>query len=148
MVRSIVAVVAGYVVLALCIFVSFTALYLILGAEGSFQPNSYNVSMTWIVASFILGLVAAIIAGFACGAIARSSKPPLVLAGIVLILGIIFAIPVLTSSNDPALAVREGNVGNLEAMQKAKQPGWIALLNPIVGAIGIAIGGKIRTRKI
>jgi ABC-type uncharacterized transport system permease subunit len=144
MVRSIVAVVVGYIVLALCIFISFSLLYLMLGADGSFQAGSYRVSMTWLAASLVLGLIAAILAGFVCARVAQNSKVPLVLAGIVLVLGILFAIPVITSTTDP---VRDTNVGNLEAMQNAKQPGWIALLNPVLGAVGIAIGARLSGAK-
>lgn len=143
--RSIIAVVAGYVVLALCIFISFSLLYLILGADGSFQPGSYKVSTTWVAISLVLGLIAAIVAGFVCGRVAKSSRVPLVLAGIVLVLGILFAIPVVTSTSNPA---RDGNVGNLEAMQKAQQPGWFALLNPVLGALGIAIGARLSGPKL
>jgi hypothetical protein len=51
MVRSIVAVVVGYLVLAVGIFVGFSLLYLILGADGSFQAGSYKVSTTWVAVS-------------------------------------------------------------------------------------------------
>jgi hypothetical protein len=45
MMRSILSVIAGYVVIFLLIFVLFTALYLVLGANASFKPGSYQPSI-------------------------------------------------------------------------------------------------------
>jgi ABC-type antimicrobial peptide transport system permease subunit len=92
----------------------------------------------------VIGLIAAILAGFACAAVAKNSKAPLVLAGIVLVLGLLFAIPALTSTKDP---VRDSSVGNLEAMQSAIQPGWIHLLNPFIGAVCVVIGARLKGAK-
>jgi hypothetical protein len=144
MLRSIAGVVIGYVVLALIVFVSFSITYLVIGAEGAFRPGSYDVSTLWLVISFVLGLIAAVVGGYVCAAIAKNSKAPMILAGIVLVLGLLIAIPVLMTPDSGTVQGREGNVGNFEAMQNAKQPGWVAILNPIVGAIGVIYGGRLR----
>jgi hypothetical protein len=70
------------------------------------------------------------------------------LAGLVLVLGIIFAIPVLTAPADEAPQARTGDVGNTEAMQNARQPDWLVILNPLLGATGVLIGARFnRNRK-
>ena len=144
MVRSILAVVAGYVTLALVIFVTFTALYLVLGADRSFEPGSYDASTLWVLTSFPLGVAASVAAGYVCAAIARGGRAPQVLAGVVLVLGLLFAIPVLRAAD--SAPARAGDVPNMEAMQNARQPKWVALVNPFVGAVGVLVGAGLRRK--
>ena len=145
MARSILAVVAGYATLALGIFVSFTLLYLVLGADRSFEPGSYDASTLWVATSFPLGVAASVVAGYVCAAIARDGRAPQVLAGLVLVLGLLFAIPVLRAADAPSPA-RAGDVPNMEAMQQARQPSWVALVNPFIGAVGVLVGAGLRRR--
>lgn len=144
MLRKIIGVVAGYIVMAALIFILFTTLYLILGAEGSFQPGNFHASTTWLVLSTILGLIAAVIGGLVCVIIAKDRKAAIWLAGLVLVLGIILAIPSLNIPEAEMNKVREGNVDNIEAMQNAKQPPIALILNPIIGAIGVIAGSKLK----
>jgi uncharacterized membrane protein YeaQ/YmgE (transglycosylase-associated protein family) len=76
MVRKILAVVGGYVVMAVFVFVTFTLTYLTLGTEGSFQPNSFEVSGLWIVASIVLGFIGAVLGGLISITIAMSKMIP------------------------------------------------------------------------
>ena len=145
MVRSILAVVAGYATLALAIFVSFTSLYLVLGADRSFEPGSYDASTLWVMTSFPVGVAASVAAGYVCGLVARRGRAPQVLAGVVLVLGLLFAIPVLRAS-DAAMTARAGDVSNMEAMQRARQPRWVALVNPFIGAVGVLVGAGLRRK--
>jgi len=66
------------------------------------------------------------------------------LAGIVLILGLIMAIPVLTAPDSDEMAVRTEEVESMDAMQKAKQPSWISIINPIIGAVCVYLGASFR----
>ena len=144
MARSILAVVAGYATLALVIFVTFTALYLVLGADRSFEPGSYDASTLWVMTSFPLGVAASVAAGYVCAAIARGGRAPQVLAGIVLVLVLLFAIPVLRAAD--TAPPRAGDVPNMEAMQQARQPKWVALVNPFVGVVGVLVGAGLRRK--
>ena len=145
MARSILAVVAGYATLALVIFVTFTALYLVLGADRSFAPGSYDASTLWVMLSFPLGVLASVVAGYVCAGIARGGRAPQVLAGVVLVLGLLFAVPVLLAA-DKVLPARAGDVPNMEAMQQARQPKWVALVNPFIGAVGVLVGAGLRRK--
>ena len=140
--RIIAGIVVGYLTLALLIFGLFTAAYLAMGASTAFKPGSYEPSATWIVVSFILGLMAAIVSGLVCAAIAPRTKAPLGLAGVVIVLGLALAIPTLAGT--PTAVERTADVPNMEAMMKAQTPAWIALLNPFVGAIGVLAGASLR----
>ncbi len=144
MIRAIVAVIVAYVVMFLLIFLTFTGIYLLLGADRAFRPGSYEASNLWLGIAFGVNLIVAIIGGLICAAIAKGGKAPLALAAVVLVLGLLLAIPALMIQK-PDMP-RTGNVSNIEAMQKAKQPPWVPLTFPIIGATGVLIGGKLKRR--
>ncbi len=141
--RAIVSVVVGYVTMFATIFLAFSGLYLLLGQDRSFQPGSYEPSALWTAVSFALGAGAAVLGGVVCAGIARTATPPKVLAGVVLVIGLLSAAPVLMAASTPAEA-RTGEVGNLDAMMRAKQPAWVALANPFVGLAGVLLGARLR----
>jgi hypothetical protein len=143
MIRKILAVIIGYAAMAVFVFITFSLTYILLGTEGSFQSNSYNVSVFWILASIILGFVGAILGGLISIVIGKSKKASMVLAGLVLILGIVLAIPTLSAVDEESL-IRTSEVGMIEAMQSAHQPSWLAFLNPLLGAVGVVVGSRSR----
>jgi hypothetical protein len=145
MLRAIAGVVLGYLTMAVLVFVLFTAAYLAMGVDGAFRPGSYDVSDAWIAMSVVVSLGAAIAGGFVCAAVSRLPKPPLVLALLALVLGVLSAIPHLTAeAGEPK--ERTGDVSNVDAMMAAKQPVWIALANPILGAAGVLVGARLKRR--
>ena len=143
--RAILSVVVGYVAMFAAIFLAFSGLYLLMGQDLSFRPGSYEPSLLWNVVSFALGIGAAVLGGYVCAWIARTATPPKVLAGVVLVVGLLSAVPVLMSAASPA-EPRTGEVGNLDAMMKAKQPAWVAVANPFVGLAGVLLGARLRRR--
>lgn len=143
MVRGIVGVIVGYIVMAAIVFLTFSLAYITMGAGNAFRPGSFDPSLPWIVISFFLAFIAALVGGYVCAAIAKTKRAPQILAGIVVVLGILVAIPALRS-NDTRPNVRTGDVPNMEAMQKARTPGWVALMNPLIGAVGVMVGAGLR----
>jgi hypothetical protein len=143
--RTITAVVAGYLTMFVLVFVSFSAAYLLLGPDGSFLPGTYDVTTTWIIVSLPLSLIAAVIGGLVCALVAPTPAAPRVLAALVLVLGIAMAVPVLTGGST-APNIRASDVGNLEAMMQGRQPVWVALLSPLIGAVGALLGARLQRR--
>jgi hypothetical protein len=144
MARSVLGVIAGYLVMFLLVFASFSGAYLVMGAEAAFRPDSYEVSGLWLVTSLVLGLLAAVAGGYVCAAVSRRDLAPVILAGVVLVFGMIAAFQALTASGEgPA---RAGDVPNLAAAAQARTPPWVALLNPLVGAAGVLAGARLRRR--
>ena len=48
---------------------------------------------------------------------------------------------------EKANAVRPGgDIPMFEAMQKAKEPRWVPFTFPIIGVIGVLVGGKLKRR--
>lgn len=143
--RVIGAVVAGYAVMLVVIFALSTLAWMMLGANRAFHPGTYETTLIWIGVSLAVSLFAAVLGGFACAAVskgdARATKG---LAGLVIVLGIVFALPVLMQ--EPSTATRPDVVTMAAAMQNARQPGWVALLLPLLGAAGVVLGAGMRKR--
>ena len=146
MLRSVLGVIVGYIVMFVLQVASFMIIYTLMGADWSFKPASYQASTQWTVMQFGVILVTTIIAGLVCAAIAKGGKAPLVLAAVVLVLG--FALAFASTALRPADTheVRTGNVPNMEAMNKARHPTWVVFLGPVIGAVGVAIGGRLKRR--
>jgi len=143
MLKIIIGVIVGYLAMFIVVFTSLTAAYLGMGADRAFKPGLYEVTTLWLAVMFIVSIVAALVGGKVCALIGKSQKAVFGLAGLVLVLGLLSAIPALTSpAADPKL--RTGGVPNMEAMMNAKQPVWVALLMPVIGVVGTLAGGRIK----
>jgi hypothetical protein len=147
MVRSILGVVAGYAAMFAAVFLSFSAAYLAMGADRAFRPGSYDVSGLWVAVSLVLSGAAALAGGAVCAVISRGRRAPWALAALVVVLGILSA---AMEGQAPAAPgqVRDGRVGNLEAMMQARMPSWFLILNPAIGAAGALAGaGLVAARR-
>jgi hypothetical protein len=142
MLKSILGVVIGYIVMAIFAFAIFTCAYLGLGVERVFQPDSYDVSTIWIVIMIVIALIGGILGGLICAAISKSKGACMAFAIIVLVLGLIVGIP--TAMKEHSAAARSGDVPNLQAMQLAQTPTWLCLLNPVLGAVGVMLGARMK----
>lgn len=145
--RAIGAVIVGYLTIFVFTFITFSAAYLGMGTERAFQPGSYEVTGLWLAVSFVLGFAGAVAGGWVCAAIARNTTPVMVLAGLVLALGILVAMAVASSGAPTGPTTRSSEVGNLEAMRHARQPLWVALINPVVGVAGVMLGAQMKKPK-
>lgn len=141
MLRQILGAIVGYIATFIVIFVTFSGAYLAMGTNTAFVPGKYDVSVTWIAISIVLGFIAAVVGGYVASLIGGSGAVK-IMAGIVIVLGIVTVIMVWMSPIPPD--TRPADVSNLEAMSKARTPIWLAILNPIIGIIGVMVGGRLR----
>jgi hypothetical protein len=139
-------VVAGYVVMLAVVFGLMTVAWMVLGADGAFRPGTFEVTGTWIAAGIVVALLAAVAGGWTCARITPDPRAIRLLVGLVVVLGVIFAIPVLTAPAGPP-APRPAGLAMMEAMKQGVQPAWVALLNPALGAIGALIGSRLHRRR-
>lgn len=140
--RAILAVIAGYLVLLAGVFILFTGLYVALGTDGAFQPGSYEPSMLWIVASTALAFGAAIAGGFVCKAIARRQGAVTGLVVVVIALGAVALVGEIMKERTDE--VRTADVPSMEAMMKGRQPVWVSAINPLIGALGVILGARMK----
>lgn len=141
MLRSIAGVIVGYAVISLFFLATFTGVYFALGVERIFQSDSYEVSTFWLVLSAAISLLGSALGGYVCAAISRSKRTCELFAAIVLIILVLFCIPKM---RDPNPHVRAGDVPYLDAMRLTQMPFWMHVLNPILGAVGVLLGARLK----
>ena len=146
MARSIIAVIVSYITMFVLNFLGFVCLFIVLGTNQAFRPHSFLASNRWIAISVGLIFVTAVIGGLLCSAIAKGGKAPLGLAVVVLVLGLLLAVPSVMKAKANANLVRVGDVSQMEAAQKTYWPVWTPFAFPFIGVIGVLIGGKLRKR--
>jgi hypothetical protein len=140
--RKIAGVVLGYVVMAGVVMGALTVAYLAMGADRAFKPGSYDVTGLWLAVSTILSVIAAVLGGWVAVTIGRSHRAAVALAVVVVVLGVVLALPTLNAPRSDE--ARPGDLGNTEAMMKAQQPTAVTILNPIIGGIGVMLGARLR----
>ena len=146
MARTIIGVIVGYVAMFILNFCGFVTLYAVLGPEQSFEPGLYLASTKWIAITFVILLITGTIAGLLCALIAKGGRAPLALAIVVVVLGVLLAVPAMMKANVNAKLVRTGDVPSMQAAQLAYWPVWCPFAFPFVSAIGVMIGGKLKRR--
>lgn len=146
MLRIVLAIIIGYIAIALTVFIGLTSAYITLGREGVFQPGVYELTTTWVIAAVGVNIIAAIVGGIVCALIGRRKSAPLIFAAIVFILGLAFAFPTI-ASYDAESPARPDDITMREAMMEGRQPTWFAFSNPFVVAIGIILGASLVQKK-
>lgn len=142
--RSIGAVVVGYVVMVLIVMLGLSGGYLTLGADRAFQSGTYHVTAGWLVLWFVVSLVAALGGGFVAGRIAKGGPGVKWLAIVVLVLGAVSAYFEINKERGPNLRPAELTVSNFDAANSARQPNWVVWVTPLIGAVGVILGGRRR----
>ena len=145
--KTTLAVILGYVVMAGIVFGGLTVAYDSMGTDKSFEPNSYAPTMTWILTMFGVGLVAAVVGGLVAAKIGGSSGTK-VLTLIVVVLGVGMA--VAHAVMDPPAErpnQRPVELDGTQAREWSESPLWVNLAHPVIGAIGICIGAAFAGKK-
>ena len=142
MVKIIAGVIVGYVVMLMLVVVLGVTLFMMLGAERAFAPGAYTPSALWIVLALLCALLAAIAGGWACAAIGGAGTAPKILAMLVFVLGLLFVYPALNPGADLRPTTRMSGEDLMVSMQNARQPVWVAVMNPFLGVVGVIIGAR------
>lgn len=141
--RVIVGVIVGFVVTMLVVSAGFIAGLFGLGLDWILEPGSYNATTKWSVISIGIGLVGAIIGGLVCSLIARKGLAVKALAAVLLVMGAITAGLTLVSER-PEPGPRPADETMETSIPKLQEPDWVAIANPLVGFVGVMIGGSLR----
>lgn len=141
MLRSIVAVVVTYVVMAVFIMGVFSAIWFGMGPNQLLEPGSFKGNWFLCIAAPSVTVVAGLFGGWLCRKIGRGTKPVLALAAVVLVLGGIVAYTTLQKPEPTG--VRDPNMTAMELMEKGREPTWLAVFNPIGGAVAVLVGGLL-----
>ena len=141
MIRKILGAVAGYVVLFFCTYLLFTGFSVALGPDRLFLPGNYDPSMLWIIGAFVIGLISAAIGGYVAALIGKGGAVR-IMAGLVVVIGA-FVFVQLYREHTPVEA-RTVELPTMEAMFKAREPLWVAAVNPLLLAMAVFAGGALR----
>jgi hypothetical protein len=147
MVRSIVAVVAGYVVTAALVMLSFTPAFF--APELVFEKDGVGVTRAFLVLSLATGGVAAVVGGFVAALVAgRRARPPLLaFAAIVFVLGVGSAVCGLFRVPPTPSAAELARMTPMEKAEIGHEPAWYAFLLPFIGSAGVLAGGWLAGRR-
>ncbi len=146
--RAIIGVIVGYIVMAGAVSGSFAAAWMVMGADGAYKEGLWEVSTAWMIMAIVVGLIAAMIGGAVCAAIAANgSKAAAVLAGLVLVFGFAMAGFQLAATQEDVPTVREGDVTMFEAMENSQEPTAMLFGNAVIGFVGVLIGARLTGRK-
>ncbi len=142
MVKNILAAVVGYVAFFVAAFVLFSVAFVILGVDRIYLPGVYNVSMLWIVVILVLSFLAAVFGGYVCKMIAKNDMAVKILAGIMLVLGLILAISQMMAAPEDVL--RSADIPMMEAMFLAIQPDWVEFVVTLLHVAGVFVGAGLK----
>jgi membrane associated rhomboid family serine protease len=146
MVRNILAVIASFVVIYAIVIAGNAVAYTVLGPDRVYHPGVWDITLLWGATMLVIGLVAALVAGFSCAKIARNRKGAvLTLAAVIAVLGLA-QLGLVLAAPEPEDPVRPDDFTMEQAMTNARQPVWFALVNPIVAVSGILIGANVAAR--
>jgi MFS family permease len=142
MVRSIVGVIVGYIVMFILQVAILSVIYSMAGLDA-LKLESFDPSIQWIVMLVAVIFAICIIAGLVCALIARGGKAPLALAVVVLVLGMAASAVAISKETQRISTVPAPGVHNITVTWQAQSP-WLIFLTPVIEAIGVVIGGKIK----
>lgn len=144
MLRSIAAVILSYIAMAVLIMAAFAGLWLGLGPNRLLEPGQWKGNWILCIAAPGLTLLVGLFGGWMCAKIAppaptRKRGPVLALAGVVLVLGLTMAS--FTLQKPEPTGPRDPNLTLQQVMEKGREPAWVAISNPLIGAAAVLIGG-------
>lgn len=112
-------VVSGYLVMVIVFFVATAAVVSVVGIDAS---------MAGVALRVVFGLAAGVAGGWAAALVGGKTRAVPVLAGLVLVFGLINAASDLQSGTP----------------LQVHTPVWLTFVGPLLGAIGVLIGGRRR----
>lgn len=147
MLKVILATLSGYLLTAALVFLLMTACWFAIGPDGAFLPGVWEVTNTWLLMITLSGYVAAMAGGWLAAHMVPDGRAWKALMGAVAVLGLAMAIPVLTGEQPMGPLPRPDDLPMFQAMSHGRQPAWVALLNPLVGALGVFRGAMLVSRR-
>lgn len=146
MLRDILGAILGYLAIVVVIIASLFLVWQILGGSGAFSGDGPEPSMAWNLAALASGLVAAFVGGKTAAKIGRGPRAAHILLTLVLALGLFGALTAESAWERRQQQAPEGKAAGdltfLEAGTVARSPTWYNWTIPLVGAIGVFLGGR------
>lgn len=129
--------------MALAVSVLLATAFAGLGADRALVPGTSDPSPGWIAISVVVGLSGALLGGWLSARVGGPSASKW-LAGFVVTLGLLMAVPVAFNGDPADGGIRRDDATMTEVLAQARQPLWVAILNPFLGAAGVLVGARLR----
>lgn len=147
--RAILAVIGGYLAMAILVMVTLSLAWVAMGPELAYEEGTTRVTAAWLAVNIPLSLIAAVVGGWVASAIARRWQPVYVLAGAILVVGLGMAVAHLFVDEPSGKAATEEvgratEMSTFEAASEAVQPTWYNFVIPFVGVAGVWVGGRLK----
>ncbi|HYE61139.1 MAG TPA: hypothetical protein VD997_04015 [Phycisphaerales bacterium] len=139
MLRSILAVIVSYIVIAVLVMALFGGLWFGMGPDRLLEEGTWKGNMILCIAAPGITGVVGLFGGWVCAKIGRARGPVMALAGVVLVIG--FTMAYFTLQKPEPTGVREPGLTVEQFMEKGREPTWVAVSNPIIGAVAVLCGG-------
>ena len=142
--RVAIAAVIGYVVYFICIAVTYSILWIAVGAGFAYHPGTARVTTGWLLASTPLTLIGAAFAGWLATKIAKRFTGAKALAALVLIRGLAFGVMNLNKDRSLPPGKSPATLSAQEAGQYSIQPTWYDFTIAVLAAGAVLDGGRKR----
>lgn len=144
MLRSIGAVLIGYLAVSGFVMLTMTLAWKLLGPGFAFEGHTTGVTWQWAVLSLVLGALGALLGGLVTRYLRPlSAKPVRALAAILLVFGLSMGI-LHAIIDEPGIYSDTDLMSSYDAASEAIQPTWYNFTLPFVGALGVLVGGRSR----
>lgn len=143
--RSVLGVLAGFLVMIVLFFAVRFGAFAMLGESRMFEAGTHEPSGVFILVEIVGALAAALLGGVTCGWLSKATRPPVTLALAVFIMGIIFIFPAMTMAEKQPTP-RTPGAPMVQSMSAARRPVWAAMVLPVAGVAGLIAGGAIGSR--
>ena len=142
-VRSVLAVLAGYFLILIWVMTSHTIVWWITGPEFAFEEGTRVETLPWILISLLFWLIGGVCGGFVSALIARHpiNLPSWVLAVFVLGMSIYSGIAYLRSG--PPEMPEGLDPTSIDAAQFGIKPDWFPFVMAVLVAGGVVAGGLL-----
>lgn len=137
--RVALGVVAGFGAMGMLLAGSLTLAYNLLGEEGTFQPETYQVTHAWLITHVLAELAAGTVAGLVAWWLG-GTRAVLLIASLLFLLGTVGAFGKINEGN-PGHPRIPGETDSMEAASVAISPDWKHLLSPVsLGGMALVAG--------
>ena len=129
MLRNLGAAVLGYVTMFVVVFVLGLIMVLVVGGGGAL-----------IAGTIVVNLVAAILGGIVCAKVAADGRGVVILMAAIVVISVALAM----MPDAPVGEMMQGVEGEMaDMMDDLEQPAWMTWANPLVGVLGVYLGGRL-----
>jgi hypothetical protein len=119
---------------------AFMGLWMGMGVDRLLKPGSWQGNTFLCIAAPAITVIGGLFGGWMCGKIGRGRGPVMALAADTLVVGLASTIFITLKKPFPA-DPREPGLTMEQIMEKGREPTWLAIFNPIAGAVMVVIGG-------